>query len=137
MSQTFLFKAKNAEQDFGSSYNQARYIAHLSDNEGKEFEIKRRKEKRTLSQNAFYWANLNNIERETGNNSDDMHEDFRRRLLPPKFIHIREKTRVRELKIPRSTTDLSKTEMSDYLDKISAETEIALLSPEDVGYMTK
>ncbi len=136
MSQTFLFKAKNAEQDFGSSYNQARYITYLSNNEGKEFEIKRRKEKRTLSQNAFYWANLNNIERQTGNNSDDMHEDFRRRLLPPKFIHIREKTRVRELKIPRSTTDLSKTEMSDYLDRISAETEIALLDPKEAGYMT-
>ena len=134
---TFLFTAKNAEQDFGSSYNQARYITYLSDNEGKEFEIKRRKEKRTLSQNAFYWANLNNIERQTGNNSDDMHEDFRRRLLPPKFIHIREKTRVRELKIPRSTTDLSKTEMSDYLDKIAAETEIALLDPKEAGYMTE
>ena len=131
---TFIFRAKSGVEDFGSEFNRARFYTHLSDNEGKEFVIKQREEKRTLSQNNLYWVFLQKIEFETGNVASDLHEWYKRSLLPPKFIHIRGKNGVREVKIPRSTTDLNKIEFGDFMDKISAESEVAIPSPEEAGF---
>lgn len=113
---TFLFKAKNGHPDFGSEFNEARLRQHLKQNEGKIFRIEQEKNTRTLSQNALYWKFLNIIEMETGQGSDDMHEYFRRKLLPPKFIKVNGE----EIKIPRSTTELKKHEFGEYMEKISA-----------------
>ena len=133
---TFLFRAVNGKPNFGSSHNRSRFDEHLKDNEGKEFTIKKKEEKRTLSQNNLYWVFLQKIEFETGNIATDLHEDFKRRFLPPRFIHIKGKGSVRELKIPGSTTELSKIQMGEYMDKISADSEIAIPSAEEAGYMT-
>ena len=133
----FLFKAKEGKPDFGSSFNRSRFDEHLKDNEGKEYVIKKREEKRTLSQNNLYWVFLQKIEFETGNIATDLHEDYKRRFLPPRFIHIKGKGSVRELKIPGSTTQQSKIQMGEYMDKISADSEIAIPSAEEAGYMTE
>lgn len=78
--------------------------------------------KRTLTQNAYYWFYLRVIASETGHNPDELHEYFRRVLLPPRFIKIFDN----EIKIPSSTTDLDKSDFSEYLDKISALTNVPL-----------
>jgi hypothetical protein len=114
--QTFLFKAKNGEMDLGSPYNQARFKQYLKENQGKVFRIEQEKSTRTLSQNALYWKFLGVIEMETGNGANDLHEYFRRTLLEPKFITVMGK----EIKIPRSTTELAKYEFGEYMEKISA-----------------
>ena len=92
--------------------------------------------KRSLSQNSYYWAYLHIVETETGNNADDLHEYFKRTLLPPKFIKIKGKRGEKEIKIPKSTTELSKLEMGEYLDKISAMTGVSLPDPKEAGYIT-
>jgi hypothetical protein len=112
--------------------NTIRFKQLLQDSEGKTFEIYRREAKRSSTQNAYYWHYLEVIEAETGNIADDMHEYFRRKLLPPKFIHVNGET----VKIPSSTTELTKVEFGEYLDKICALTNVPLPRPEEAGYIT-
>ena len=88
-------------------------------------EIKKEKHKRSLSQNDFYWLYLGVIEKDTGNLSTELHELFKRKFLPP----IAKSILGVDFKIPSSTTNLSKTEFSDYMDKISAFTEIPIPEP--------
>src|SRR5947209_2360765 len=88
--------------------------------EGAHILIEEMKPTRSLSQNAYYWKYLEIIGGETGENPDDLHEFLRRKLLPPQFKTIRGE----ELKLPRSTTALDKTEFSEYLDRIAALTNV-------------
>ena len=88
--------------------------------------------KRTIQQNRYYWLYLEVIADETGDVADDLHEFFRRKLLPPKWITAQGE----ETKIPRSTTDLSKAEFTEYLDKICAKTNIPLPDAETAGYIS-
>jgi len=132
----FLFRAENGKPNFGSEHNLARFRQELADNEGKEFQVKRKEEKRTLSQNSYYWNYLSIIEFETGNIASELHEYFRRKLLSPKFIHIKGKGGVEEMKVPCSTTDLNKLQFGEYLDKISADCGVPLPNPEELaGYL--
>jgi len=89
--------------------------------------------KRTTLQNNFYRVFLMKIERETGNLADDVHEWAKRKFLEPRWIKIKED----EYKIPGSTTKLSKVDFGEYMDKISAETEISIPNPEEAGFYTK
>lgn len=88
---------------------------------------------RSNLQNNLYWVFLHKIERETGNNADDLHEWAKRKFLKPRFIKIKGQ----EMKIAGSTTELNKQDFADYLDKISAECEVAIPDPTEVGYYTK
>lgn len=126
----FLAKAKDNKLDFGSPENEARLRQCIKDNPNKTFRIEMMQEKRSLSQNALYHLYLGVIERETGNNSGDLHELFKRTLLPPRLIKVMGK----ELKIPSSTKTLTKSEFSDYMSKIEAETNILVPNPREAGY---
>lgn len=93
------------------------------------------KPKRTNAQNRFYWVYLRIIENETGNSSNDLHEYFKRVLLPPRFITIKNKERKDlEVKIPASTTKLNKIDMGEYMEKICAETGVPIPNPCENGY---
>lgn len=127
--QVFLFKSNKGVWDFGSEYNYKRFIGYLKENDGKEFRIEPLVRTRSLSQNNLYWMYLEIIERETGNNANDMHEYFRRVLLSPKTLKVMGK----EIKVPRSTTELKKHEFSDYMDKICAETGVPI--PDTESYL--
>lgn len=126
----FLFTAKEGKPDLGSDANRARFNDTLKNNEGKTFRIELVENKRSLSQNALYHLYLSVIERETGNNSHDLHEYFKRVLLPPRLIKVMGK----ELKIPASTTQLTKTEFGEYMEKICAETSVPIPNPADAGF---
>ena len=94
--------------------------------------IDREKNRRSISQNSYYWLYLGVIENETGNTADDLHEYFKRKFLRPQ-----EKTIMGEqIKLPSSTTDLAKHDFGEYLDKISAMTGVPLPDPELAGYTT-
>jgi hypothetical protein len=67
----------------------------------------------------------------TGDNADDLHEFFKRKCLPPRFI----KAQGQEVRIPGSTTDLSKDAFGEYLDKIAALSGVPLPDPEAAGYI--
>ena len=84
--------------------------------EGKEIVIKISKysQNRSDRQNRYYWMYLKIIQDETGNDSLDMHEYFKRIFLPPVFITVFNK----EIKIPASTTKLDKLQFTEYINKI-------------------
>ena len=83
-------------------------------------EIKQHKAKRSLAQNRLYWKWLGEIRDHvmecTGKQyaTDDLHDLFRDMFLPKKVTEFRD----RVLSRPKSTTELTVAEFSEYLDKI-------------------
>jgi len=72
------------------------------------------KKNRSNNQNNYYWMYLGIISDETGDNANDLHEFFKRKLLPPRFIKVLGK----EVKLPATTTTLSKADFAKYLMSI-------------------
>lgn len=99
--------------------------------DGAHVVLSEEKPTRSNSQNAYYWVYLGIIEKETGNTADDLHEYFKRKLLPP----VIKKVLGQEVKIAASTGDLTKSDFSDYLDKICALTNVPLPDPIAAGYL--
>lgn len=127
---TFITKIdEKGGMDFGSDFNLARFKHFCKEHIGQTLHIELQQSTRSMSQNSFYWLYLEVIERETGNSASDLHEYFKRKHLPAKFI----KVLGNEIKIPASTRELKKDEFSDYLDKISAETNITI--PDSESYL--
>ncbi len=121
---------KNGRLAMGSVTKKA-YLEWLATHEGKQVLISPVVKKRSDSQNAYYWVYLAVIERETWNNAADLHEYFKRQLLPPVIKTIMGK----EVRLPRSTRTLNKSEFTEYLDKIAALTNVALPDREAAGYI--
>ncbi len=133
----FLAKSNGEGLDLGSEYNRTRFKQFLRENKGKWIRIEKPKSLRSNRQNSYYWAYLEIISHETGNLAEDLHEFFRIKLLPKKFVVIHGKQGDYEIEKRKSTTELSKTEFGEYLDKISAVTEIALPDPSQLeGYIS-
>lgn len=128
----FRATAKNGKLDFGSEANVARLKEHVRINEGAKYRLEKVETKRSLTQNRFYWVYLQLIEKETGNDANDLHEYFKRTKLPPKFIKVMGK----EIKVPKSTTELDKLEFGEYLEKICAETGVPIPDPKEAGFIT-
>lgn len=80
---------------------------------------------RSDAQNRLYWLYLQLIEEETGNDRDALHEHFKREYLklPPQRI-TKPDGNVIEVQLHRSTTTLSKTAFSEYMQKIERDTGI-------------
>jgi hypothetical protein len=93
----------------------AKYLVYLSSLEGKRIELTLRKERnnRTLSQNAYYWGVVIEIlGQHFGYEPEEMHEEMKRKFNP-----IHSKIDLEE-SFGGSTTKLSTVEFSDYLDKV-------------------
>lgn len=129
-SDIFIAKAIKGELNLGSEINASRLKDSLKHHEGETYRIERMKKTRSLSQNALYHLYLSVIERETGNNANDLHEYFKRTLLPPRLIKVMGK----ELKIPATTTTLTKSDFGEYMTRIEAETNVPIPNPKEAGY---
>lgn len=137
MSNTFLVKISNNEIDFGSEWNVSRWREFKRENEGKWLRIEKPKSLRSNRQNSYYWAYLEIVSHETGNLAEDLHEFFREKLLPKKFIVIHGKKGDYEIEKRKSTTELSKIEFGEYLDKICSVCGVELPDPSKLeGYIS-
>jgi len=88
-------------------------------------ELKRRKNHRTLSQNALYWLWLEEISNYTGYYAEELHSSFKSMFLTDHS---------KKLPLVRSTTALNKAQFSLYLSKVEQkanELGITLMQPED------
>lgn len=100
--------------------NKRNWLTWLESNDGKKvvIDINLEKATRTLSQNSWLWGVVyKTIADSTGSTEDELHEIFKRMFLPPRFV----KWKDREIKLPNTTTELSKQDFSDYVDRIRAE----------------
>ena len=116
----FLAKIENNELKFWRPQQFKDYLKTLKGEI--DIIIEKHQDIRTTQQNRFYWLYLGIIEDETGDNSNDLHEYFKRVLLPPRFAKVQGK----EIKLPASTTKLNKQEMTVYLEKICAMTGVPI-----------
>ena len=104
-------------------------VAFIRNQRGKMLLIlKEKKEKRSLKQNAYYWAYLQIISQETGNEVDDLHEYFKRKHLPAQEIKVLGRT----IKIPSSTADLASGQFCEYIKRIEVETGVLAPDPNDL-----
>ena len=108
------------------------YLLGFKDGTKMVVEVERMKSKRSLSQNSFYWLYLTVIADETGEIQDDLHEYFKRKFLPP----VEKKILGRVVRLPGSTTDLSKFDFGEYLEKICAMTGVPIPDPSLAGYIS-
>lgn len=140
MKAIFLAKSNGKVLDFGSDINKQRFIDDIKSNDKAVYRIERVTKKRTLPQNNFFWLYLEIIERETGNTTADMHEYVKRNLTPKieRKVRIFRKGKWVELKgmVGKGTSELTKSEMSDVMDKLSALTEVAIPDPNLAGFIT-
>lgn len=102
------------------------YIKQLPDGKYR-ITIEKFAKNRSIRQNNLYWAYLRLIESETGQESNDLHEYFKRKLLPPRFVEIFGE----EIKLPATTTKLNSKEFGEYLEKISIITGIPI--PQEIN----
>ncbi len=104
---------------------------HLSKLEGKKvvLTVEKMHNKRSLKQNAYYWACLEVISNYTGHTSDELHRLFKGLYLPRREIILNKK----KYHLAGSTTGLTKGGFVEYMMQIQAEAAqmgLALPSPE-------
>ncbi len=127
----FQAEIKNGKIALSTPESYKRYLSGFDEGTKMVVDIEKKKNKRSLSQNAFYFLYLGVIENETGNTVDDLHELFKRKFLKPV-----EKTIMGEnIRLPNSTKNLSKHEFSEYLDRICALTNVPIPDPQLAGYL--
>ena len=69
--------------------------------------------KRTLNQNALYWAWLAIVADHTGHSKDELHEAFKSMFLPQQRV-------LGKVFVTSSTTDLEIGDFVDYMDQVAA-----------------
>lgn len=127
----FISKIKN-----GKIEDQEKWWVYCQKNDGRKIRVETISgEKRSLTQNGFYWHYLEIIATETGNDADDLHQYFKTKLLPRKIVKIKGKNGVYDFDKLGSTTKLTKVEFGEYIEKICAITQIPIPNPEDVGFI--
>lgn len=93
----------------------------------------KRKPKRSLGINAFYWAVvLPLVSDDTGHTPEELHILFKGMFLTKEIKKVLGK----DVRVTRSTTDLATGEFIQYLDKIVAETKIVIPTLEEAGYIS-
>ena len=133
----FLVQIQKGQLSFGSEANQARWRQFLKDNDEKWLRIEKPISKRSGQQNRYYWLVLELVSRETGDDAVSLHEYFKHNLLKPVTKTIKGKSgKEIVFEVEASTTDLSKLEMGEYLDRISALTGVPLPDPTLAGFIT-
>ncbi len=90
------------------------FLFKLAQEKACKVEIKEYKPKRTNLQNRYYWAILNFISSETGNETEYLHEYFKNKYLPGWYQLV-----FNEAIIINTTKSLNTKEFADYIEKIS------------------
>jgi len=139
MTGVFLAKSIAGKFSLGSDINRERFQCDVKAHPNATYRIERIQPKRSLAQNAFFWLFLEVIERETGNTTADMHEYVKRYLTPKveRTVRILENGKmVKHVGMAgKGTSELTKMEMSDVMDKLSALTGVSIPDPQEAGFI--
>jgi len=98
--------------------------------DGKDIELTlgKKKENRTLNQNDLMWAINTLIANELGWEKEDLHEFFKEKFSPKKKITVKGVETI----IPKGTSQFTKEEFSEYIERIKrfAAIELGIVIPE-------
>lgn len=114
-----------------SDFNRARFKEFCKEHVGGWLRIEHQPPVRSMSQHRFYWVYLDAIAHETGHTPEELHAWVKAKFLPRKFATVLGK----DVELAPTTTTLSKLEFGELLDKICAETGVALPDPREAGYL--
>lgn len=90
------------------------FLKSLVDETIIEIEIVEKGKKRSREQNKKYWKLLSLLEEHSDNTKNEWHDYFRIKFINKKEIIIQDEI----ISIPRTTTELTKNEFIEYLEKI-------------------
>ncbi len=127
---SFHVKIVNGRIAFNSENHKEMFQRWISQWEGKEIglEVTEKKSKRSEQQNKYLWVYYNQIARETGYTTDEVHEWAKGACMPNEIKEIfGDKTRIK-----KSTTELSKGEMVEFI--INIEQKTGIQAPDTTEY---
>lgn len=116
------------------TYENESYVRHhLSKLEGKPVTVDVNKihYQRSNQQNRWYWKILEIVSNDTGHTEDELHRIFKGLFLPRNIVNLKGK----EYSLAGSTTDLTKGQFVEYIERIRAEVAemgIVIPDPEDM-----
>lgn len=118
---TFHIQIKDGNIAFKSDAHKAMFKRYLAQYEGMEvfMEINEKKVKRSGQQNSFYWLFLSVIEQETGHTIEELHS-----LFKGMFISEIKNVLGNNVRVSKTTTELTKSEFAEYIMKIEEYTGI-------------
>lgn len=126
MQKVFTARIFNRELQYENPSLVAEHLKTFTPQDVLTVKIEKRKRDRTLEQNSLYWAILSVIAEETGHTENELHEIFKAKYLPPKFVAYNGQ----EYMLAPSTTGLSTKEMTTYIDRIILEAnELNIIIP--------
>ena len=120
---TFIVTVKNGKPVWKSDYQKEMWGKWIAPMEGKQarLSIEIPSIKRSVAQNNYYWGvYLPLISEETGDDVLSLHEYFKRAFLGGEVGRVLDE----DIKLYKSTTELTKGEFVEYLDQIFKKTEI-------------
>ena len=133
MINSFIIEIENGKVGFKSDHHKKlfdNYVAQFRDGKYR-LEINELKEKRSDKQHRYYWVYLGIISRESGHTPEELHLLFKGLFLTKDIKEIMGK----QVRITKSTTELSKGEFCEYLVQISGECGVELPATNDyLGY---
>lgn len=95
--------------------------------------IEKKKEKRSLNANAYYWVLMSILEKETGQDQDSLHDYFKTKFLPKRKVIFKQTGEENE--VQGSTAELDSFNFFEYVDKVRAfaiqELDIYLPNPNE------
>lgn len=109
------------------------HIMTLDLRRAQSVEIKQYRKVRSLAQNRLMWMWINEIAEYTGDDPDDIHEILKRSLLGT----IHKEALGYSGEVSRSTTQLTTSEMTQYLERIEDTARVAMIKltkPDDYKY---
>lgn len=96
--------------------------------------VEKPKKIRSNQQNRYYWGGvLGTVSLETGHTTEDLHEIFKRKFLPKRFIVWNGK----EVAMVGTTTELTTKEFNEYIERIIAycSSELLMTTPTPEEYL--
>ena len=102
-------------------------VANLSLEKQWNVTVARHQKRRSLSQNNLYWKWVEIVAEETGNDKEDVHDVFKKKFLTGEVREVFDGHQV----MRRSTADLNKSAMTEYMDRVSAfcATDLGIILP--------
>jgi len=121
---SFIIEIKNGKVEFKSENHRklfTNYVAQFKDGKYR-LEIKEMKSTRSDQQNRYYWFYLGLIAKESGYSTEELHALFKGAFLTKEIKEVFGK----QVRITKSTTELSVGGFCEYLADISLETGVML-----------